>query len=135
MHQFLDQASHNQEFHDTIAGNFTDRFHDWRITVLFYVAVHYLRALAAKKGINIGKTHHEIELNVNPDRDSARMKITRTAWRNYHQLYHYSRLARYEGLTDSETFEKLMQADHAYCLIHLSDFKKYIKAQGVPCED
>jgi hypothetical protein len=91
-----------------------------------------LKALAAKRGIDIGRTHPEIEKNVNPDRESASMKITRTAWRNYNALYHYSRTARYEGLTDILTFESLMQNDHNFCLTHLGDFKKYIVAQGVP---
>ena len=132
MQQFLDQASHNQDFHDTIVGNFNNRFYDWKIIVLFYVAVHLLKALAAKRNIDIGRTHNEIEKSVNPDRVNAVMRITKTAWKNYYALYLYSRTARYEGLTDCATFESLMQTDHSYCLFHLSDFKKYIIGQGVP---
>ncbi len=131
MQHFLDQASHNQDFHNSIVGNFSDRFYDWKITVLFYIAIHILKALAAKRGIDIGSTHHEIEKNVNPDRDFAKMKIKRSAWNNYSALYHYSRTARYEGLTDNATFESIMQIDHSYCLEHLEEFKKYISSQGI----
>ncbi len=132
MQQFLDQASHNQDFHDSIVQNFNDRFYDWKITALFYIAVHMLKALAAMRGIDIGSSHQEIEKSVNPDRSGACMRIQRTAWRNYSTLYHYSRTARYEGLTDMNTFESLMQTDHYCCLTHLADFKKYIIGQGVP---
>ncbi|MHB8261752.1 MAG: HEPN domain-containing protein [Bacteroidia bacterium] len=131
MHQHLKQALHNQTFHDCIESNFTNQFYDWKITVLFYVAIHYLKALATKKKIDIGETHYEIESSVNPDRNNVKMRISRTAWREYKNLFNYSRTARYEGITDFETFEKLKQVDHSFCLIHLDNFKKYIEGQGV----
>lgn len=59
------------------------------------------------------------------------MKISRNAWSEYKNLYHYSRTARYEGITDFETFEKLKQIDHRFCLTHLQNFKSYIKGQGI----
>ena len=98
---------------------------------MFYIAIHYLKALAAKRKYDIGETHHEIEQNVNPARHSSKMKITLGAWREYKNLFNYSRTARYEGITDFETFEKLKELDHSYCLKHLENFKKYIKDQGV----
>jgi hypothetical protein len=132
MQQHIDQASHNQKFHDSIDTQFGELFYDWKITVLFYVAIHYLKALAAHKGIDIGETHYEIEQSVNPDRHSAKMRITRNAWREYKNLFNYSRTARYEGITDFETFEKLKQTDHTYCVQHLDNFKRYLRTQGLP---
>jgi hypothetical protein len=131
MVQHLAQATHNQKFHDTIDNNFNEQFYDWKITVLFYVAIHYLKALASHRNIDIGETHYEIEQSVNPDRANSKMKITRGAWREYKNLFNYSRTARYEGITDFETFEKLKQLDHSYCLTHLGNFKKYIQSQGI----
>ena len=134
MKQYLDQALHNKEFHDCIEKSFIEKFFDWKITALFYVAIHYLKALSAKRKINIGETHIEIEQCVNPDRPNSKMKISRNAWREYKNLYNYSRTARYEGITDFETFEKLKQTDHSYCIKHLENFKKYIQWQGVEIE-
>lgn len=79
MDRFLNQALHNEEFHKCICENFSDKFYDWKIATLFYTAIHYLKALALKKGIDIGQTHHEIELNVNPDRNNSSMRITKNA--------------------------------------------------------
>jgi hypothetical protein len=131
MQQHIDQARHNEDFHDSIEANFSGQFYDWKITVLFYVAIHYLKALAAKRGIEIGETHYDIEHNVNPDRTGRRMQITKNAWREYKNLFLYSRTARYEGITDIATFEQLKKTDHFYCLQHLENFKKYIQGQGV----
>jgi hypothetical protein len=131
MQQHLNQAAYNQKFHDTINNTFTEQFYDWKITALFYIAIHCLKALATSRNINIGETHYEIEQSVNPDRVNSKMKITRGAWREYKNLFNYSRTARYEGITDFETFEKLKQIDHSYCITHLDNFKKYIQSQGI----
>lgn len=132
MQQHIDQASHNQKFHDSIDTQFGGQFYDWKITVLFYVAIHYLKALASQRGIDIGETHYEIEQSVNPDRYSAKMRLSRNAWREYKNLFNYSRTARYEGITDFATFEKLKQIDHSYCVQHLDNFKSYLRSQGLP---
>lgn len=131
MQQHLDQATHNQNFHDCIDTQFNGHFYDWKITVLFYVGIHYLKALASSRGIDIGETHFDIEQNVNPERNNARMRITKSAWREYKNLFTYSRTARYEGISDIDTFQQLKQIDHSYCLSHLSNFKKYVQSQGV----
>ena len=132
MQKNINQAEHNQDFHKCIVDKFEDSFFDWKITVLFYIAIHYLKALAEKRGENIGDTHIEIDRSVNPDRNDSTMKITRNAWREYKQLYNYSRTARYEGITDFDTFNKLKEIDHKYCLEHVKRFKAYIKGQKVP---
>ncbi len=131
MNQHLLQVKHNERFHQSIETQFADQFYDWKVTVLFYVAIHCLQTLAAQKGINIGNSHYEIENNINPDRHNAKMRITKGAWRQYKNLMEYSRTSRYEGVTDFETFEKIRKLDHSYCLIHLDNFKKYISSQGV----
>jgi hypothetical protein len=132
MNTFLDQASHNEEFHTSLCETFNDKFYDWKITALFYCSIHYLKALAASRGIDIGSTHQEIENNVNPDKKYNKMAIKRWAWIEYRNLYKYSRTARYEGMkTDRETFEKLKKTDYDFSKVHLEQFKKYIQSQGV----
>jgi hypothetical protein len=132
MDRFLKQAIHNEAFHKCICDNSSDNFYDWKITSLFYTAIHYLKALALKRGINIGQTHHEIEQNVNPDKNKPLMRVSKNAWYEYKKLLHYSRNSRYDGIdTDFETFELIMKVDYEECLKHLDTFKKYIKGQGL----
>ncbi|NMH28488.1 hypothetical protein [Flavobacterium silvaticum] len=131
MQNHIDQASHNQNFHSCIQGQFATNFFDWKITVLFYIALHGLKALASKRGIDIGETHIDIERNVSPLRNSPIMAISKNAWNEYKSLFRYSQVARYEGITDFETFQKLKESDHGFCVLHLDKFKKYLKGQGV----
>lgn len=132
MNKHLNQATHNEEFHECICKNFSHRFYDWKITSLFYIAIHYLKALANQKGIDIGQTHYEIEQNVNPRKHNAAMKIKRGAWMEYKSLLNYSKNSRYDGIvSDFETFEKIMKNDYKMALNNLDNFKKYIKKQGV----
>lgn len=93
MQHHIDQANHNKDFHSCIQDNFYERFYDWKITVLFYIALHYLKALYLKRNMNIGDTHFDIEQNVNPDRPNPTMTITKGAWREYKNLFNYSRTA------------------------------------------
>ncbi len=134
MQHFIDQAIHNERFHECVHTNFSERFFDWKVTILFYTALHYLKALAATREIDIGNTHTDIEYNCNPDRSGRKMMITRNAWREYKNLYRYSHTSRYEGITDIDTFEKLKEIDYGYCKVHLNAFKKYIKGQGLPID-
>jgi hypothetical protein len=132
MNHHLNQAAHNQDFHDCIVKEFSTKFYDWKITTLFYTSLHLLKALGEKRGINIGTTHQDIEQNCNPDRNNCKMSLSKTAWKNYKSLYRYAHTARYEGITDVHTFEILMHNDYQYCLLHIADFKKYVQGQGLP---
>lgn len=131
MSPFLEQAKHNQLFHDKICECFEDRFFDWKITIVFYTAIHYLKALAYSKGINIGENHEQIESAVNPYIDNALMPIKPFAWKAYKAMKNYSRTARYDGITDFETFEELKKDDYKFCLENFETFKSYMKSQGI----
>ena len=60
MQKHLGQAKHNQELLSEMEIKFPQRFFDWKITISFYIAIHYLQALADSKNIEIGQTHNAI---------------------------------------------------------------------------
>ena len=132
MQSHINQAVHNRNFHHCIDTKFAGQYSDWKITVLYYVAIHYLKALAAKRGITLGDTHYDIEHNINPAKDNCRMRITKNAWHHYRSLLKYSRTSRYEGIMDIAAFESLKENDHSHCLQHLTAFKNYIIGQEIP---
>ena len=101
---------------------------------MFYIGLHYLKALAEKKGIDIGDTHVDIRNSVNPRGHNTKMPITNNAWREYKALFDYSKTARYEGFTDFKTYNELKEGDYNKCLVHLANFKKYIEGKGVACD-
>lgn len=132
MQQHILQSEHNQKFHLSICSHNPNNFFDWKITCLFYDAIHCLKALAAKKGVNIGHTHSDIERNVSPFKNATIMPLPHAAWNNYHNLYRYSRSSRYNGFTSETAFEIIKQIDHNHCLQCIENFKSYVKSQGVP---
>jgi len=127
----LDQATHNQDFHTCIVGQFPDKFYDWKITVLFYTALHWLHALADQKGIDIGRTHVDVAHNCNP-RKYGNMPLSQVAWNHYNSLWNYSYASRYEGITDIQTFETLKQIDHSYAMQNVDFLRKYVVGLGLP---
>jgi hypothetical protein len=135
MQEFIEQIKHNEDFHISIGTQYPTKFFDWKVTCLFYIAVHCLKALAAKKGVNIGSTHKEVELSVSPLKGATIMPLSQTAWNNYSILYRYSMTARYDGIGDIALFEELKKRDYNHALQCLNRFKGYIKGQGVPLID
>lgn len=134
MQQHIDQANHNQGFHDCIGTEFPDDFYDWRITVLFYTALHYMKALAAVRKIDIGRTHHEVNKYVNPKSPECKMQIKDHAWKSYYSLKKHSETARYDGIANPKAFNEIMKSYHIICLQDLNDFKNYVTKQLPPLE-
>ena len=60
MNAFAVHAHHNKNFHDAICRLQPDVYYDWKITSLFYVAIHYLKSLAQHRNKSIGNFHFEI---------------------------------------------------------------------------
>ncbi len=113
-----------------------DTAFDWKITKLFYAALHYLHALAYfknqnrepnQKEINIGQTHEEVEKNVNPNAAYPIMPIKRYTWDAYKNLKNYSRSARYDSIMDMEVYETQQFSNYQDALKCYDKFKQYIE--------
>lgn len=131
MEKHLAQAKHNSGFHDAIHNGFPDHYFDWKITCLFYTALHYVRAYIKSKGIHPGESHQEIDYQINPTRPNAPLKVSKTCWDNYRNLYVYSRSARYDGFLDIDVFHSDKKIDHVYSAKHLEDIIKYLNSHGM----
>lgn len=127
MNSHLLQAKHNENFHDFIANE--EGYYDWKITILFYVSIHYLKALAIKRKANIGFTHYDIEKSVNPKSQSKVLIIPNFAWNDYKMILNYSKTARYDGIENHDFFNELKKIDYKNTLTHFNNFKSYIKNQ------
>lgn len=127
MQQFIDQANHNQALHDEIHRAFPNQYPDWKTTILFYVAIHLLKALASKWGVNLGKSHESIADSIKPAKTTygpqPEMKISVTSYDNYQSLYNYSRSARYVAGRDPE----LVEEDYQRSVKCANDFRRYVE--------
>ncbi len=129
------KAKDNEDFFKCLEEKHPDRFTDWKITIVFYCAYHLVKALAEKKGVQIGKDHHEIHGNIkNPCNTRGTMQISRWAWQSYHALYNYSKDARYKVIDSYEGQVEDEKKDLTDALYHLGKIKEYIKSQGMEVE-
>jgi len=128
---FITQIKHNEHFYDCVCVNYPDNFFDWKITIAFYIAVHYLKALATKQGVVLSSSHFDVEKQVNPDKRNE-LGLIRHAWDWYYNLYLASRSARYSGFTsDHKTYMATKEADFRHCEKCLRKFKNYMKSKGI----
>lgn len=127
MEEYIAKAKHNETFHCDLCDNFHDKYFDWKITSLFYTAIHWLKVLANKESKDIGVTHKEVNQNIDPSNPNAELKISKGAYYYYINLYKHSKTARYDGIdTDHVTFELLKEEDWKECKKHFDGLKKYL---------
>lgn len=131
MDEFAVHANHNHAFYETICTHHPETYYDWKITVLFYAALHYLKALAKHRKKEIGDTHIVINRNIKYGDHNPSMPISGRAYENYMYLFHYSQTARYDGISNLAVFAELRKRDHEHALKCFKEFKSFILSSGV----
>ena len=114
------QAKHNTDFHINI-------------TVVFYTALHLIKALAKKNNKRVGNTHSEIFKNIR-NSPPGLLPLSTTACNMYNDLYTYSHSVRYDGighLIDMETWNALKKEDHKVCEKLMGKFILHMDSRGI----
>lgn len=96
---------------------------------MFYSALHWVRALAHEKNIDIGDTHPEVLKNINPNK-YGKMPVKRHVYQSYRDLREYSNKSRYEGFMSFEAFQQLNKSNHNMALQNFKEVKDYCKKEG-----
>ena len=71
-----------------------DSYHDWQVTVCFYIAVHLANAHLAKNGLQFRK-HSSVNHALNPEVQTSITKIDEDTYLAYMKLFNLSRRSRY----------------------------------------
>jgi hypothetical protein len=82
----------------------------------------------------IGESHFEILNNINPTPRAGitpTLRVTKTQFDFYNDIYQYSRVARYTGIIDYTFFEAQRKADYAICKTIYPKLKAYYISRGV----
>lgn len=126
MNKFYLQSQKNEELYNILQAEHPDDFNDWKITLLFYSALHLLKALASQKGkLSLIGTKHQSQLNsISPK--SFIMPFSHEAHGLYRLLMNECHAVRYSGYIQESFYEtnlknKLKKVHGAYF-----KFKKYI---------
>jgi len=131
MKTHLARAQHNEKFLDFIETNINDDFLDWKITVAFYAALHYLKAFLKLKGIISGNSHKEIDSIIDPKNPKAKFPIPEKQYTYYQELYQNARNSRYSGLYTSDFQILLLKVKCDQSKKSLEELKSYFKENGL----
>ena len=124
------QVLENEAFLRALDTHIPDRFFDWRITVMFYIALHCLRALSVHKRVTWGASHQSMFVAIDPDDSRAVMPVPRDVYAAYQQLYRNSRMVRYQGFSDYSTYLARSRSMYGRCIGLLAIVKNYVVAEG-----
>ena len=100
MNPHTEKALENIRFLDQLNTSFPNDHFDWKVTVLFYAALHLVHALAHQNKRSIGQSHDEVLRNIKPaDRVNQRPKMPfkKDQYEFFYTLYDLSRTARYKA--------------------------------------
>ncbi|CAA9250668.1 MAG: hypothetical protein AVDCRST_MAG56-1913 [uncultured Cytophagales bacterium] len=129
MQHFLRQAEENRRVLADLEANHPSTYFDWKTTVIFYTALHWMKAfLWAKYGEQQIESHEQI-------RDFYRRNkhiMPKDVYDSYHALYRYSQVSRYEGIGEHyPDWQALRKFDYQKAKIDVENFRRYMVKRGI----
>lgn len=131
MKAHIDKALNNERFLQFIESNIKDDFIDWKITVIFYAALHYLKAFLKFKKVPNVNSHKEIDNAINPGLEGAKYPIPKNEFETYRDLYQISRSVRYSGIYKSDLQVLLLSQSCEKSKQNLEVLKAFFVAEGL----
>lgn len=128
MEHHITKAQNNERFLLFIEESIKDDFIDWKITVIFYAALHYIKAFLKKNKIIIGQSHSEIESAI---KAGGKFPLPPDIYDIYHDLYRTSREARYVAIYTTPFQDTLLQFKCNEAKEELNTLKEFIKTCGL----
>ncbi len=99
--QYLIKSFHNIEFDKNVGSDYPD----WKVTAIFYTALHFIKHFAEQQNI-ILRNHNHIFENINPNNPDGIIPLHPKAYTAYKLLYDLSIKSRYEGINNKNLFLK-----------------------------
>lgn len=127
----LNLAKHNEDFLNTIENAAPNSFFDWKITVCFYSALHYLRALEKLKKKQIGNSHKQFLFHLDSSNKDAVLPINRTIFEHYQSLFDMAHKTRYTAFINAKFQMSLYKSNLEFAKNSLSTIKQYCVKQGI----
>ena len=131
MNEHLNQAEHNADFLEALDKQFPKLYFDWKITVVFYIAVHYLRAYEHFNGVKIKGRHVEMLYHSDPSKPDALNPLSKRAFDAYADLFNAAHKSRYQGFGSKAFHMTLLEYDYKLCLKNLEIIRNYLHSKGL----
>jgi len=130
MQGYIDRAKENENVLSTLNTNLPVDAVEWPITLIFYSALHYIKAYLKFK-YNIETTSHiNIDNIINPQFNKS-TQLPQSIYIAYNSLYQMSKAARYNPLRQKMRITlavaKRKKAEQSLIVI-----KTFLKTEGLP---
>jgi hypothetical protein len=133
MENHLKQSAHNESLLDNLERLFPMEYNDWKVTLVFYAALHLIRAYAIQSNVTVGVSHKELQVAMkNQGASVPNLDVDSGCTNNYASLYSASRQARYDGFSNPVIFEASNRRSLAFCKIKLQRIKDHLRDKGLP---
>lgn len=131
MKEHIDRFKSNHEFLCGIEKNWPKDYNDWKITIIFYCALHLIKAYCKLNKKNIGFSHTQILENIDPSNTKALLPISVEAFNAYHDLYLLSKNSRYLGLYNDGTQLVLLDYNLKQAKTDIEIIKVFLTKEGL----
>lgn len=133
MNGHLARADYNWNFQAELQHLFPQDYFDWKISAVFYAALHLVDAYAAFADIRPFNNHEQRFYHLDSSNPDAELPLSAAAFKLYRRLYRYSINARYDEIGSIEAYEKARKNDHKDAVERFKEFRRYLKEDvGLP---
>lgn len=132
MQSHLKQSEHNIALVKFIDVELADNYFDWRITILFYAALHLLKAWFVFKGIKREtNSHNELFAGLDSSNATSKARLPEKEYSQYYCLYQLSRTARYQSCYQSDNQKALLKYSLIQARSYYNEISKFLQSQGM----
>ncbi len=133
MENHLRQATHNEGLLNHLEASCPESFNDWKVTLVYYLALHQLRAYCRFKHVMVGRSHKDLEVAMkNQGASVPNLDVDRECTDAYMLLESVSRAARYDGIDDPALFEHTNCKRLSFAKLKLQKIGRHLAAKGLP---
>ncbi len=131
MREHTDQVAHNLALLKALDKQFPTDYFDWKVTIVFYTALHGLRAYEKFKKVRIAKGHKFLYEHSDPTNPNAVNPISQRAFDAYNLLHDASTNTRYQGVVNPVFRKSLLEIQYKEALLNWAIVKNHLVAQGL----
>lgn len=129
MQSHIEKGKKNEKFLQFIELHGKDDYIDWKITVCFYSALHYVKAFLKKHSINTNN-HKDIDDQIH-FKNGGKAKFDQPHYEVYEDLRRNASVARYSGVFSTSFQEQYLKNLCIESKKSLHQIKLYIGSKGV----
>lgn len=131
MNSFLLKARRNLDFLKMLETDFPDEYFEWKVTVIFYIALNatkgYLELIAIIPKSNHNELANQIDSH-SSNTSTATFDIQYPV--EYKRIREFSEAARYEPIQNDALYDQIFKGNYNQCKIKLNRLIEFLRLKN-----